>query len=214
MILNLSFTNHFSGQRKIDLVVFHCHLDEGNMKNTCVGWRNSCEQFENIRMALSSMLGGAARAVQAVQVKASWIEESKALLLRCPKLWGGLSFGTRSSLLLEPGFVSCPTSYWGLLGTKHFYFFVVSLSSLGSPSCRPTWWDKSGSDVVTWVPSSHDWSQFKVHHPITVFGLIVFVHIITIQPQDDFFGISNATKVWIFVVCKKICVSIGGQFAM
>ena len=67
MIQNLSFANHLSGQRKIDLVVFHYHLDEGNMKNTCVGWRNSCEQFENIRMALSSMLGGAARAVQPVQ---------------------------------------------------------------------------------------------------------------------------------------------------
>mmetsp|Transcript_104191 Transcript_104191/g.145151 ORF Transcript_104191/g.145151 Transcript_104191/m.145151 type:complete len:111 (+) Transcript_104191:191-523(+) len=82
MIQNLSFANHFSGQRKIDLVVFHCHLDEGNMKNTCVGWRNSCEQFENIRMALSSMLEGAARAVQAVQPavrRAAWIEESKAL---------------------------------------------------------------------------------------------------------------------------------------
>ena len=77
MIQNLSFTNHFSGQRKIDLVVFHCHLDEGNMKNTCVGWRNSCEQFENIRMALSSMLGGAARAVQAVQ---------PATCLRCSRL--------------------------------------------------------------------------------------------------------------------------------
>ena len=77
MIQNLSFANHLSGQRKIDLVVFHCHLDEGNMKNTCVGWRNSCEQFENIRMALSSMLGGAARAVQAVQ---------PATCLRCSRL--------------------------------------------------------------------------------------------------------------------------------
>jgi len=82
MILNLSFANHLSGQRKIDLVVFHCHLAEGNMKNTCVDWRHSCEQFEDIRMTLSSMLGGAGRAVQAVQPavrRAAWIEESKAL---------------------------------------------------------------------------------------------------------------------------------------
>ena len=77
MIQNLSFANHLSGQRKIDLVVFHCHLAEWNMKNTCVGWRNSCEQFEDIGMALSSMLGGAARAVQAVQ---------PATCLRCSRL--------------------------------------------------------------------------------------------------------------------------------
>ncbi len=122
MMQNLSFANHLSGQRKVDLVVFHCHLAEWNMKYTCVGWRNSCEQFENVRMTLSSMLGGAARAVQAVQpaVRASWIEESKGLQ-RCQKLWGGLS--VRAYLLLEP-WCECPRNpkkLLGFLGTKHFY---------------------------------------------------------------------------------------------